>query len=237
MNDYLQGEYEDAHDFWQQLEEAWFSHKGKGKGKRKGKKGKGKDKGDGKQDANYANQQQPRSLPAPSRSSQASGSHQGFYAHCVTTAAEVNDSEVNLLSGMMTSCQDETDCKVNNGEMIFDGMSAPVRYSLSKEMLTSAPDGFALMSAEEEVKETQAISFLTENRFPPTIAILDIASRQLLQSWTLDALELWDQGVQSIIFATMSTVTQIVDYGTPLRLPRASFTLPILRRLLALRNW
>ena len=88
MNDYLQGEHEDAYDFWQQLEEAWFSHKGKGKGKRKGKKGKGKDKGDGKQDANYANQQQPRSLPAPSRSSQASGSHQGFFAHCVTTAAE-----------------------------------------------------------------------------------------------------------------------------------------------------
>ena len=74
--------------------------------------------------------------PAPSRSSQASGSHQGFFAHCVTTAAEVHDSEVNLLSGMMTSCQDEADCKVNNGEMIFDGMSAPVRYSLSKEMLT-----------------------------------------------------------------------------------------------------
>ena len=141
----------------------------------------------------------------------------------MTTAAEVYDSEVNLLSGVMTSCQDEADCKVNKGEMIFDGMSAPVRYSLSKEMLTSAPDGFALMSAEEEVKETQAISFLT--------------SRQLLQSWTLDALELWDQGVQSIIFVTMSTVTQIVDYGTLLRLPRASFTLPILRRLLALRNW
>ena len=76
MNDYLQGEYEDANDFWQQLEEAWFSHKGKGKGKGKGKKGKGKDKGDGKQDANYANQQQPRSLPAPSRISQASGSNQ-----------------------------------------------------------------------------------------------------------------------------------------------------------------
>ena len=182
MNDYLQGEHEDAYDFWQQLEEAWFSHKGKGKGKRKGKKGKGKDKGDGKQDANYANQQQPRSLPAPSRSSQASGSHQGFFAHCVTTAAEVHDSEVNLLSGMMTSCQDEADCKVNNGEMIFDGMSAPVRYSLSKEMLTSAPDGFALMSAEEEVKETQAISFLTENRFPPTIAILDIGCTRAMGS-------------------------------------------------------
>ena len=182
MNDYLQGEHEDANDFWQQLEDAWFPHKGKGKGKRKGKKGKGKDKGDGKQDANYANQQQPRSLPAPSRSSQASGSHQGFFAHCVTTAAEVNDSEVNLLSGMMTSCQDEADCKVNNGEMIFDGMSAPVRYSLSKEMLTSAPDGFALMSAEEEVNEMQAISFLTENRFPPTIAILDIGCTRAMGS-------------------------------------------------------
>ena len=182
MNEYLQGEHEDAHDFWQQLEEAWFSHKGKGKGKRKGKKGKGKDKGDGKQDANYANQQQPRSLPAPSRSSQASGSHQGFFAHCVTTAAEVHDSEVNLLSGMMTSCQDEADCKVNNGEMIFDDMSAPVRYFLSKEMLTDAPDGFALMSAEEEVKEMQAISFLIENRFPPTIAILDIGCTRAMGS-------------------------------------------------------
>ena len=182
MNDYLQGEHEDANDFWQQLEEAWFSHKGKGKGKRKGKKGKGKDKGDGKQDANYANQQQPRSLPAPSRTSQASGSNQGFFAHCVTTVAEVHDSEVDLLSGMMTSCQDEADCKVNNGETIFDDMSAPVRYSLSKEMLTDAPDGFALMSAEEEVKETQAISFLTENRFPPAIAILDIGCTRAMGS-------------------------------------------------------
>ena len=168
--------------FWQQLEEAWFSHKGKGKGKRKGKKGKGKDKGDGKQDANYANQQQPRSLPAPSRTSQASGSNQGFFAHCVTTVAEVHDSEVDLLSGMMTSCQDEADCNVNNGETIFDGMSAPVRYSLSEEMLTDAPDGFALMSAEEEVKEMQAISFLTENRFPPTIAILDIGCTRAMGS-------------------------------------------------------
>ena len=82
----------------------------------------------------------------------------------------------------MTSCQDEADCKVNNGETIFDGMSAPVRYSLSKEMLTSAPDDFALMSAEEEVEKTQAISFWTENRFPPTIAILDIGCTRAMGS-------------------------------------------------------
>ena len=100
----------------------------------------------------------------------------------MTAAAEVHDSEVNLLSGMMTSCQDEADCAVNNGETIFNGMSAPVRYSLSKEMLTKAPDGFALMSAEEEVKEMQAISFLTENRFPPTIAILDIGCTRAMGS-------------------------------------------------------
>ena len=108
----------------------------------------------------------------------------------MTAAAEVHDSEVDLLSGMMTSCQDEADCVVNNGETIFDDMSAPVRYSLSKEMLTKAPDGFALMSAdgfalmsaEEEVKEMQAISFLTENRFPPTIAILDIGCTRAMGS-------------------------------------------------------
>ena len=93
-------------------------------------------------------------------------------------------------------------------------------------MLTDAPDGFALMSAEEEVKEMQAISFLTENRFPPTIAILDIGCTRAMGS---------RRAVD--FFVTMSTIIQTVDYGTLLSLPRASFTLPTLRRLLALRNW
>ena len=42
MNDYLQGEHEDANDFWQQLEEAWFSHKGKEKAREKARKEKEK---------------------------------------------------------------------------------------------------------------------------------------------------------------------------------------------------
>lgn len=84
--DHVDGGYEEAMhmDFWEQLEQAWYSIKGKGKGKKKGTKGKGQSDGNKRKREMDKFNLCKSTAAIPVRSSD-----QAFFAHSVSEPTDV----------------------------------------------------------------------------------------------------------------------------------------------------